>query len=85
MHSLNGCDNPMNSPPIKYMRLFISIIKFSIMLVDFIELLHMYNLKGKKTPLFLMLHNNNGRNNNNNTKKECCPPSSSINHYSADL
>ena len=84
MHSLNGCDNPMNSLPIKYMRLFISIIKLSIMLIDFIELLHMHNLKGKKKPkpLFLMLHNNNGR---VSTKKECCASSSSINHYSADL
>ena len=50
MHSLKGYDNPVSSLPIKYMRFSISIIKLSIMLIDFIELLDMYNWKEKKKP-----------------------------------
>ena len=49
MHSSNGYDNTLSSPPIKYMRLSISIIKLSLMSIVFIELFHIYNLKEKKT------------------------------------
>lgn len=40
MHSSNGYDNTLSSPPIKYMRLSISIIKHSLMSIVFIELFH---------------------------------------------